>query len=72
MSAPTPFAPNAEACGSWIASSAEKLSLTMCSESLCGYRRSDFVLLAVFLLLAMIVSGAGAAPMAQPARLGQA
>ncbi len=51
MSDRTAFAPDAEACRSWIASSAEKLAQTICSESFLGYRRSGFALLKVFVLL---------------------
>ncbi|HXW13759.1 MAG TPA: hypothetical protein VEN79_04550 [Terriglobia bacterium] len=60
------FAPGAEACRSWIATSAEKLSQTMCSESFLGYRRSGFALLAIFILLEIILGMAGAPPVAGP------
>jgi len=66
MSDSTVVAPGAEVYCSWIASSAEKLTRTICSESLLGYRRSRLALLAVFLLLGIILSVVGAPPVAGP------
>jgi len=59
-------APDAEAHRSWIASSAEKLSQTLCSESILGYRRSGFALLAIFVVLELMLSVLGAPPVAGP------
>jgi len=60
------FAPDAEGGGSWIASTGEKLSQMLCSESLQGYRRSGLILLVAFVLLDAIFAIMGAAPITGP------
>jgi hypothetical protein len=51
---------------SWLAVSAENLSCAVCSESLRGYRRSGFALLALFVLFGLTLIVLGAPPIAGP------
>jgi hypothetical protein len=66
MSDRTAFDPDTEARRSWIASSAEKLSQTLCSESFLGYRRAGYALLAVFVMLEMMLIVGGTPPIDEP------
>src|SRR5208282_286473 len=66
MTDSTASTPEAEASRSFIASLAEQLSQTMCSESVQGYRRSGLVLLAIFILLAILFGLVGTPPISVP------
>src|SRR5215467_12890696 len=57
---------SAEGPHSWITSSAEKLSDTLCSESFLGFRRAGYTLLELFLILEMMLIGGGAPPIDEP------
>lgn len=66
MSDRSAFTADTEARRSWIVSSVEKLSQTLCSESLLGYRRAGYALLAVFVMLEMMLIVGGTPPVDEP------